>query len=72
MFDRNNPRDIAYIEAEVALSKGPHAPLVMLSLNSRGPIKEWYCPECSRPNSPTIIRSFTSVPPICQGGFEYL
>ena len=72
MLNRNNPADIPYIEAEAALARGPHAPLVMLSLNSRGPIKEWYCPECSKPNAPVVVRTFTLEPPMCDGGIEYL
>ena len=64
--------DIPYIEAEAALARGPHEETVMLSLNSKGPIKEWFCPVCSKPQAPVVVRTFTLVPPICNGGMEYL
>ena len=71
-LNRNLPNDVPWIEAQTALSRAPHAPVVMMSLQSLGPIKDWCCPICARYGVAFTTYSYTTEPPICIGGSEYL
>ena len=64
-------RDIAYKEAEKAKKRHPHKPLAMLSMDSTGPLKSWYCPVCSRFGTPIMHRTLTLSPPVCYGGYRF-
>lgn len=71
-IDPRDPYDRAWREATRALKRRPHRSKKMLSMNSLGQMKSWYCPDCSRFGSPIVQYSVTTSAPLCDGGKEFL
>lgn len=67
-IDPHDARDLAYSEAQKALSRVPHREMVMLSANSVGALKTWYCPVCATRGLEGFAFSVTAVAPVCRGG----
>ena len=67
-IDRRKAEDLAWSEANRAVLRTPHREISMLSLNSTGAIKSWYCPICASKGWTSATYTVTSRPPTCQGG----